>query len=192
MCDGGDGGGCGPRAHRPLCPSGNHCNTLLSDLGRFASRASTRVPMAACSCVFVGRRRRRLAGWCVFMPWKRIPTPSSRELLTAESLQNPLSPCPAFVSASFTPPFAAHAANTCRLLSIKEEEWHDAVTVVASDMRTWVAPEKVCLVDEVCGSIVYYESRCLLLMNILIEFSFSFSKSLSVALFDTVTPLIPG
>ena len=30
-----------------------------------------------------------------------------------------------------------------RLLTLKQEEWGDKVTVVSSDMRNWVAPEKV-------------------------------------------------
>ena len=30
-----------------------------------------------------------------------------------------------------------------RLLTLKQEEWGDKVTVVSSDMREWKAPEKV-------------------------------------------------
>lgn len=40
-----------------------------------------------------------------------------------------------------------------RLMSQKEETWHDKVTVVSCDMRYWEAPEKAdILVSELLGS----------------------------------------
>ena len=39
------------------------------------------------------------------------------------------------------------------LLTLKQEEWGDKVTVVSSDMRDWKAPEKAdILVSELLGS----------------------------------------
>ena len=58
-----------------------------------------------------------------------------------------------------------------RLLTLKQEEWGDKVTVVSSDMREWKAPEKVktCLARVCTKNTIPAMIRCL----------FSFSRQIS-------------
>ena len=90
---------------------------------------------------------------CACMPSRRTPMPLSRTFTA------PAHPC------ALLQPFATELTSDvrlCRLRNMKESHgWGDQVTIVASDMRKWDAPEKVrCGSLRTCG-LVFQQGEAL-------------------------------